>query len=72
MRETRPPPPVHASRSDLPEVAAGPGAWLPSVSQYAWLKGARSASAELRQSFASARRLLGRGVVVGFTEPRAS
>ena len=49
VRETRPPPPVHASRSDLPELAARPGAWLPSVSQYAWLKGARSASAELRQ-----------------------
>eukprot|EP00959_Pyramimonas_sp_CCMP1952_P451414 9451421-Pyramimonas_sp.AAC.1 len=34
------------------QVAAGPGAWLPSVSQYAWRKSARSASAELRQSSA--------------------
>ena len=69
VRETRPPPPVHDCRSRLPELAAGPGAWLPSVSQYAWLQGARSASAELRKSFGSSSRLLGRSSLCALQGP---
>ena len=59
MRAALPRSPVKNSRSNLLELLAVPGAWLPSVSQYAWLKGPRSALAELRKSFGSASRLLG-------------